>query len=136
MSKSRLTSTAREKELELAIARIKRGRAKSKETRISFASVAREAGVSTALIHNHYPQIAELIREAQSRSSRAQRDAKHVQLKTEREKNRLLRAEVGAMRIQISKLASVNEVLLIENRDLKARQDSSNVISVGTKDRS
>jgi hypothetical protein len=49
-------------------------------------SVAREAGVSAALIHNHYPSIAERIRQEQGRGSRAQRDAKHQELKVEREK--------------------------------------------------
>ena len=96
MSDKRLTSDVRDKQLRLAITRIERGRSREKDAKLTIASVAREAGVSTALIHNHHPQIAELVRDAQGRSSRAQRDAKHSELKDEREKNKLLRDERDA----------------------------------------
>lgn len=128
----RKTSAIRDKELRLAISRIQRGRGHTtKETKPTIASVAREAGVSTALIHNYHPDIAEVIREAQGRSSRAQRDAKHQQLKKEQEKNRTLRTERDSMRAQIAKLASINEVLLAENREHKARQGDSKVTDIG-----
>ena len=68
MSQQRKSASARERDLRLAILRIERGRSHTKATRISIASVAREAGVSSALIHNHYPAIADAIRQAQSRS--------------------------------------------------------------------
>ena len=123
----RKTSDAREKELKLAILRIQRGRSKSGETSMSIAAVAREAGVSTALIHNHYPSIAEEIRDAQGRSSRAQRDDKHHDLKLEREKNQELRKELDGLRSKVSMLASINEVLLLENRTLKAIQSAPKV---------
>lgn len=74
----------REKDLKLALLRIQKGRAKTGETRVTIAAVAREAGVSTALIHNHYPGVAEDIRAAQGRSSRAMRDVKHQDLLAER----------------------------------------------------
>ncbi len=74
----------REKDLKLALYRIQKGRARSGETKVTIAAVAREAGVSTALIHNHYPRIAEAIREAQGRSSRAMRDVKQQDLIAER----------------------------------------------------
>lgn len=44
----------REKDLRLALYRIQKGRTHSGETKITIAAVAREAGVSTALIHNYY----------------------------------------------------------------------------------
>jgi len=94
---------------------------------MSIAAVAREAGVSTALIHNHYPSIAEEIRDAQGRSSRAQRDDKHHDLKLEREKNQELRKELDGLRSKVSMLASINEVLLLENRTLKAIQSAPKV---------
>ncbi len=89
--------------------------------------MAREAGVSTALIHNNFPEIAELVREAQGRSSRAQRDTKHQSLKEEREKNVALRAEVDSLKAQAAKLASINETLSLENADLKARVSVINI---------
>jgi hypothetical protein len=130
MKTPRKTSEARERDLRLAISRIQRGRALSKATKITIASVAREAGVSTALIHNHYPAIAESIREKQGRSSRAQRDAKHTELKAEIDKNRGLRDEAAELRSQIARLASINEVLLSENRVLKAKRDDPKVVDL------
>lgn len=129
MTARRLSSLTREKQLRLAIGRIERGRAHSRESKLTIAAVAREADVSTALIHNHYPEIAEYIRVKQGRSSRAQRDAKHDELKSEREKNRQLRSAVDALEAQVRKLASINETLLIEVRELKAKQAGSNHVA-------
>jgi hypothetical protein len=133
VSDKRLPSDARDKHLRLAISRIQRGRASTKATKLTIASLAREAGVSTALIHNHHPEIAELVRDAQGRSSRAQRDAKHLELKAEREKNRTLRAQAEVMCRQIASLTSINEVLVIEVRDLKARLSDGKIVDIATK---
>lgn len=133
MSDQRLSSETRDKHLRLAISRIQRGRARTKESKLTIASVAREAGVSAALIHNHHPEIAELVRDAQGRSSRAQRDAKHAELKAEREKNRVLRGEADELRRQVASLASLNEVLVIENRDLKARLSDGRVVDLASR---
>jgi len=129
MNISRKPADAREKELILALRRIERGRTKTDEKKISIAAVAREAGVSAALIHNHYPKIAEAIREIQGRSSRAQRDEKHQDLRVEREKNRALRLEIEELRAKVASLASLNEVLIKENRVLKAKQNDPRVVS-------
>lgn len=130
MTTKRKSSDARERDLQLALARIQRGRAHTGESKVTIASVAREAGVSTALIHNHYPIIAEAIRDAQGRSSRAQRDVKHQDLRAEREKNRVLRTEIEGLRAKVASLASINEVLIAENRLLKAKQSDSKVIDL------
>lgn len=127
MSEKRLSNEAREKQLRLAISRIQRNRPRTKQTKLTIAAVAREAGVSTALIHNNFPEIAELVREAQGRSSRAQRDTKHQSLKEEREKNVALRAEVDSLKAQAAKLASINETLSLENADLKSRVSVINI---------
>lgn len=130
MTTKRKPSDARERDLQLALARIQRGRAHTGETKVTIAAVAREAGVSTALIHNHYPIIAEAIRDAQGRSSRAQRDVKHQDLRAEREKNRALRQEIEELRAKVASLASINEVLIAENRVLKAKQSDSKVVDL------
>ncbi len=132
MTTKRKPSDARERDLQLALARIQRGRAHIGETKVTIAAVAREAGVSTALIHNHYPIIAEAIRDAQGRSSRAQRDVKHQDLRAEREKNRALRQEIEELRTKIASLASINEVLIAENRVLKAKQSDSKVVDLAS----
>ena len=133
MNQQRKSASAREKDLRLAMLRIERGRSHTKTTKISIASVAREAGVSTALIHNHYPAIADAIRQAQGRSNREQRDTKHEQLKAERDKTRELRQDVARLRVDVDRLASINEVLLAENAVLRAKLDDRRVVDLSSK---
>lgn len=130
MKTTRKTSDSRERDLRLALARIQRGRAHTGESKVTIAAVAREAGVSTALIHNHYPNVAEAVREAQGRSSRAQRDVKHQDLIAEREKNKLLRQELKELRLKTADLASINEVLMAELRALKARSGDLKIVAL------
>ncbi|PYD17833.1 TetR family transcriptional regulator [Pseudomonas syringae pv. pisi] len=118
----------REKDLKLAIYRIENGR--SKEVKVTIAAVAREAGVSTALIHNHYPTIAEAIREKQGRSSRAMRDVKHQDLIAERQKSSGYRQEIEELRAKLASIASINEVLLDENQILKAKLKDRSVVEL------
>lgn len=123
----------REKDLRLALHRIQKGRTRSGETKVTIAAVAREAGVSTALIHNYYPGIAEAIREAQGRSSRAMRDVKHQEVLAERKKSAGYRQEIEELRAKVANLASVNEVLLDENRVLKAKISERKVVDLPSK---
>lgn len=127
----RKPAEARERELRLAIIRIHKGRTETQATKVTFASVAREAGVSPALIHNCYPAVADLIRKLQGRTPREQRDVKHAALKAERERARALRADNESLRAKVAALASINEMLLTENRELKARLQHSKVIGIG-----
>lgn len=120
----------REKDLKLAIYRLQKGRAHSKETKVSIAAVAREAGVSTALIHNHYPAVAEAIREIQGRSSRAVRDVKHQDLIAERQKSAAYRQQVEELKAKLASIASINEVLLEANHTLKAKLRERNVVEL------
>lgn len=122
----------REKDLKLAIYRLQRGRAHTKETKVTIAAVAREAGVSTALIHNHYPAVAEAIRDIQGRSSRAMRDVKHQDLIAERKKSADYRQEIEELRAKLASIASINEVLLDENQSLKAKLRERNVVELAS----
>ena len=96
-------------EIQLAITRVQAGQCK-----ISISTVAKLAGVTPALIHNTYPDLAEKIRGLVGKSTRTQRDAKHDALVLERETNRALRQELAESRATVAKLASVNQVLLNE----------------------
>lgn len=125
----------REKDLKLALYRIQKGRARTGESKITISAVAREAGVSTALIHNYYPSIAEAVREAQGRSSRALRDLKHQDLVAEREKSATYRKEIKELRAQMANLASINEVLLEENRILKSKIKDRKVVELDINER-
>lgn len=123
----------REKDLKLALYRIQKGRARTGETKVTIAAIAREAGVSTALIHNHYPRFAEAIREILGRASRAMRDVKHQDLIAERKKSAAHRQEIEELRAKISSLASINEVLMDENLVLKAKMNDRKVVELASK---
>ena len=87
--------------------------------KLSISAVAKMAGVTPALIHNTYPDLAEKIRGLVGKATRTQRDAKHSALVREREINRTLRQELVETRATIAKLASVNQTLLNEMVVLK-----------------
>ncbi len=121
MNKTRKNADSREKDLRLAILRIKRGRSNTGAKRLNISAVAREAGVSAALIHNHYPAVAEAIRVEQGRDGRRERDAKHQQLLEERARSRAMRKEIMDLRDRVARLSSINEVLLAENETLRSQ---------------
>lgn len=123
----------REKDLKLALFRIQKGRAHTGESKVTIAAVAREAGVSTALIHNHYPRIAEAIREAQGRSSRSMRDVKQQDLIAERKKCAVHRQEIEELRAKVANLASINEVLMDENRVHKTKMNDRKVVEMASR---
>ncbi|WP_261523278.1 TetR family transcriptional regulator [Burkholderia multivorans] len=127
MTSQRQNADNRSKQLRLAILRIERGRAKTGAQKLSISAVAREAGITPALIHNHYPAIAEEIRTKLGASSRAQRDAKHKELKKVRDSNKALLKELTEMRQCVARLASINETLLLENKALRAGADDDKV---------
>lgn len=133
MTSQRKPSETREKELRLALARIQRGRARTGETKVTIAAVAREAGVSAALIHNHYPKIAEKVREAQGLASRVQRDVKIKELRKEQQKNRTLRQQIQDLGAKLARLVSINEVLIIENQILQAESNKPKTSSLAAK---
>jgi AcrR family transcriptional regulator len=126
----RKSAEAREKDLRLAMYRIERGRARTGESKMSISAVAREAGVTTALIHNHYPTVAEDIRKVQGKDSRAQRDVMHESLKSERQRSRELRQEIESLRADVARLASINEVLIAESAALRAQSNDPKVVKL------
>lgn len=130
MTQSRKRADVREKELRLAIHRIQRGRAHTKVTVLSIASVAEEAGVSSALIHNYYPKVAEDIRLALGKSSRDRAKLATDSLKALKEKSKALREELRIARGQVTQLASLNEMLLDETRTLRAQLASPKVVGI------
>lgn len=130
LGKPRKQHQDREKDIFLATTAIEKGRSKTGETKVSISAVARELGISPSLIHNYYPKAAEYIRLRQGRSSRMQRDVKHDQLKEERRKSADYREEIKELRLQIAKLATLNEMLCLENRKLKAQIESRNIIDI------
>ncbi|HVW51616.1 MAG TPA: TetR family transcriptional regulator [Trinickia sp.] len=132
---TRKTAEARKKDFELAILRIEHGRARTKSARLNIQAVAAEVGVSAALIHNHYRTVADFINDKNPRqSSRIERNKSELAL--ERAKNAELKAELTDCRKRIAKLTTINEVLIAERDELKAKLQSSNIIDIPSKKRS
>jgi AcrR family transcriptional regulator len=79
--------------------------------KVTIVGVAKEAGVTPALIHNKYPEIAEQIRKTIGKSTRDRLHEKNRLLIVERARNRELRAERDALFQEVRDLASENEAL-------------------------
>lgn len=106
------------KELQLAIARIKHGRTKvvDRGRRLSILSVAEEAGLSPATIHNRYPDIAQAIREAVA--GKVVPSTGHSRV-PKVDKLKELRETLAAREAEIRALASINLRLSTELRIAK-----------------
>ena len=84
--------------------------------------------VDAALIHNHYPGLAAAIREAMGRGERASREAKNQEIMALRTRAHELNDEVKALRTDVARLASINEVLMAENTLFKAKVGASGTV--------
>lgn len=83
-------------------------------SKLSITAVAKAAKVTPALIHNSYPNIAERIRAAAGTDAKMRLSKKDDALKKEKEQCRMLRALVEQQRLEIAKLSSHNQALVIE----------------------
>ncbi|QTP14872.1 TetR/AcrR family transcriptional regulator [Serratia symbiotica] len=78
---------------------------------LSISRVAREAGISPSLIHNHYPDIAAKIRQIAGYPPQKSESMLRKKLHDTETQNRALREEIHHLRLQISQLSSINEML-------------------------
>ncbi|EKS1146083.1 hypothetical protein QA426_004200 [Escherichia coli] len=78
---------------------------------VNISRVAREAGVSTSLIHNYYPDIADEIRRIADNTPQHSREIEHQKLKDANAKNKVLQDEIQQLQLRITKLATINEML-------------------------
>jgi AcrR family transcriptional regulator len=115
--------------------KITAGRAKNINPRrkLSIAAVAEEAGVSTATIHNRYPEIAEKVRQLLNKEDRRLRVAKGQELQTEKTKRKELNDENRELRQKIAELVSRNATLEAELDHLRAVVEGNNVSSLNAK---
>jgi len=118
------------RDLELALSRIQNGRPKNVaiKRKLSIASVAQEASVSTSTIHNRYPDIAAHIRALIGKDSRTQRNEMQRRLNKSLETIRQLRSDIVNLDGQIKALASENARLLTENSQLMAAVENEKVV--------
>lgn len=128
MKKARGNQTV--KELTSAIYRIQKGRpvrVAKEGLRLSISSVAREAGLTPAAIHNRYPQVAEKIRALLNKDSRVQRDNARAKLAKARQINDDLREEVKQLKRDLQELASQHATVVTELEELRAIAAAKNV---------
>jgi len=104
--------------LRLALSRLQR-----RGEKITLAAVSKEAGVSSGLIHNRYPDFAEEVRALIGKALRKQRDDKADELRQARERIKELNQLVATQNQQLCQLASVNEMLTKELAIQKAIAD-------------
>lgn len=93
-------------DLQAALARLK-----SQGANLTISAVAREAGVTPALVHNRYPEVAEALRTLCGGALGPKHDRLRSSLASEQQTSRNLRSEVENLRQQVRALASVNEAL-------------------------
>ena len=117
------------KAISQAIVRIEKGRPKlvAPGRKLSIQSVAEEAGVSRATIHNNHPSLAERIREASNKAVRAQRDEKNREIKGLIAKYAALREEYLDIRKLNQDMASEMASLVSENQRLRAIVENEKV---------
>src|SRR5262249_4264694 len=116
-----------------AIVRIERGRAKritKERCRMNISTVAREAGISAASIHNTYPDIADAIRANTGRGRRSTLDAERLERKRLVELLRSTRERLKAAQKDVTRIAFENAQLVTENAVLKAKLRSRNVVEL------
>jgi len=101
--RNRDTTTA---DLWEALARLQRAEAVP-----TITALAVEVGVTPALIHNRYPDVAKEVRRLSGREPGASEDSLKAALKREQETARDLRAENLDLRKQLQAMASGNEAL-------------------------
>lgn len=118
--------------IRMAIVRIENGKPKvvSLNRKMSVTAVAEEAGVSDSLIHKDYPDLLERIKKNQDKGYRSERNKKHDVLKSEMEKNRLLRQENKELKLERDNLVSINACLEEEIEMLRSVTNSKNVVAL------
>ena len=112
-----------------ALLRIKHNRPRvvSLNRKLSIASVAEEAGLSRATIHNHYPSIADEIKRLTDNSIRTQNNKNRETLASYKNTIRELRNEIKQLKQDKITLASINESLELELQESKRIKKSTNI---------
>jgi AcrR family transcriptional regulator len=97
------------------------------ERRVTISAVARKAGITPGLIHNTYPDFAELIRSHSGKATRKRCADKANEVTDLQAKLKQARADLRLAIEDIQKLASLNETLRIELAAIRV-SDQQNVV--------
>ncbi len=94
----------------------------------SIADVTREVGVSPGLIRKCYGDIADRILEASGRSPRQRREALALEVSALKEELSKTRQALEMAKKDLTRIASLNLTLTLENRRLKDPDAKSTVV--------
>jgi AcrR family transcriptional regulator len=111
-----------EREITLAIARIRHGRQKriAKDRKFSIAAVAEEAGVSNATLHNRYPALVEHIRQLQREDGQVKTDRQRSEIADLKRQNKDLHTALTERTAELKKIAIINLRLTLELKELRS----------------
>lgn len=120
------------KRLDLAILRIRTGRPQNVPVgqRISISLVAREAGLSPSTIHTSYPEIAERIRVLRNDSKNRRREIDTSEVERLRAELKKARARIKQLTLHISKQASRDATIAMQNALLEAAKSNPGKVTV------
>ncbi len=90
------------------------------QQKISISAVARKAGVTPALIHNTYPEVAAQIRTVSGRDASAVRNQKVEVLQALQVANKRLYLENTQLNADVARMASIVQTLTHEIAKLRA----------------
>ncbi len=90
------------------------------QQKISISAVARKAGVSPALIHNTYPDVAERIRTITGRQPETRAAREEGSLRALQEANKRLQQDNTQLNADLARLASIVQTLTDEVTRLRA----------------
>jgi hypothetical protein len=91
---------------------------------------ASEAGISAAIIHNTYPDIAQAIKAKIGKSTRSTLEMERNKQKRLLQQLRLLRQRVNSAERDVTRIASENAQLVTENSLLESRLNARNVVGL------
>jgi hypothetical protein len=101
---------------------------------MSITTVAREAGISAASIHNTYPDLAQDIRRRGDRAPGSRTDGMRREVQRLTGRVRSLRQALKRARSDLVQIASEHARLLTEQALLKGKRNSHNVSDLASLD--
>ncbi|AYO23876.1 TetR family transcriptional regulator [Vibrio campbellii] len=123
------------KKVRLAIVAIEKGKPKDpKNKKLTMSSVAREAGVSRALIQRDMPDLYQRVMgKSGSDQAKDRIETLRAKLKEEENKRKERDEEIAELREMLANNASINATLMRENKELRSRLGlTDNVTSLFT----
>lgn len=119
--------------LELAILRIQKGRTRvvPQDARLNVSNVAKEAGVSDALLYKDvYSDVLRSIKSITGKADREVRDRTREELTRKRGQLAETRRELQQLKQDFARLAERNRVLELENEELRSKGVTGKIVPI------